>query len=123
MIDVKQSKLTSNFLTSISNRLCTRSELKNTEYIVDIGDNYIHMDPVVYVFPDTHHRKETDKRLVLDYLINTIFTQLSCEYKIVNDCIRIQPDKLVTGKYIYKYYPHNNKRRWMKLFDTDDTKG
>ena len=92
-------KQTEYLLKSISQRLAGREDCKDAAYEVRIGNFGVSMDPLVYVFPDCHKRKESDKLSIVTY-IN--------EYKI-----RINPEELVWG--IYRYDWVGKKRKWRKV--------
>lgn len=101
-IQYLQGDDTAEFLRKISTRLASRKDCSGVEYEVTISKEHISMSPLIYVFPDTHHRSEIDKMSVLTYLLQ-ILSQES--------------QKLSAGTYRYEYVDayKRKRRRWAKI--------
>lgn len=100
-IEYLQGDDTAEFLRKISTRLSSREDCRYTEFKVTISQDHISMDPLIYVFPDTHHRAEIDKMSILTYVIQA----LSQEGR-----------RLSAGTYKYEYVDSykRKRRRWVK---------
>lgn len=101
-IEYLQGDDTAKFLQKISTRLSSREDCKGVEYEVTISKEHISMDPLIYVYPDTHHRAEIDKMSVLTYIIHTLPQE---------------EQKLSAGTYRYEYIDlyKRKRRRWTKI--------
>ena len=101
-IEYLQGDDTAKFLRKISTRLSSREDCRYTEFKVTISQDHISMDPLIYVFPDTHHRAEVDIMSVLTYVIQTLSREAQ---------------KLSAGTYKYEYIDSykRKRRRWVKI--------
>ena len=90
---------TERFLFTLSSRLSGRQDCKGVEYVVSIGD-VITIFPYICVFPDTYHRRRTDKRSIIDY---------------IRDILDLSSQDLVRGVYKYQLSDSTRKRRWTKV--------
>ena len=93
---------TSEFLQRLSSRLSGREDCKYTEFKVRISENHVTMDPLIYVFPDTHRRAERDKISALAYTLQTM---------------NFKYNELSTGTYMYKHRDSQARkcRKWVKI--------
>lgn len=91
-------KYTEDFLKSISNRLSSRNDCKMCEYEVIISKKSVTMTPTIFIYPNKHKRKVSDKINIKDWAM----TGLS----LVD---------LVEGRYKYVLSLNNTKRRWVKI--------
>lgn len=89
------------FLKRISTRLSGRDDCKYVEFKVMISQQQISMSPLIYVFPDTHHRSDIDKMSVLTYVAQSL---------------NQQKQKLTSGTYKYEQVEGYKckRRRWVK---------
>lgn len=101
-IEYLQGDDTAKFLQKISTRLSSREDCRYTEFKVTISQDHISMDPLIYVFPDTHHRADIDKMSILTYVIQTLSQETQ---------------KLSAGTYKYEYVDSykRKRRRWAKI--------
>ena len=92
---------TAEFLNSISRRLSGRDDCKGIEFEVTIGKE-LSMKPLIYVFPDTHHRADIDRMSILNFIIHSS---------------NRREQRLTAGTYKYQYANPvtRRKRRWMKV--------
>lgn len=95
-------KKTEDLLKNISSRLSGREDCKKLNYRVVISDNYVEMDPLVWVYPDRYHRKETDKLGVVEFV----------RHNVMND---VSATEFVPGCYEYQLSADGKNRRWRKL--------
>ena len=95
-------KQTEFLLKSISQRLASREDCKDTSYNVTINSTGIHMVPIVYVFPDRYHRKDSDKTDVVSFIKHT---------KLFDTGL----DEFVFGSYEYSLIDNEKKRKWRKV--------
>lgn len=93
---------TAEFLNKVSRRLSGREDCKGVEFEVTIQENNITMKPLMYVFPDTHHRSDIDKLTIINFILH-----LSSN----------KHHKLTFGTYKYKYADSitKKKRRWIRI--------
>lgn len=116
ILEGKKGLLTKDILKCISYHLSSREDLKDVEYSVEIqageGKDRIVVSPYITVFPNIHHRKDSDRRGIAYHVIYHHFSDIfeDASESIVN----ISKDSLVYGKYIYKKYKLTNRRRWIK---------
>lgn len=101
MISAKQ---TEELLKHISSRLSGRDDCKKLNYKVVISEQGIHMEPIVYVYPNRYKRKETDKIDIISFIHN----QMS----------NVKLDELVFGRYEYQLSIDGKNRRWRKTGET-----
>jgi len=95
-------KETEYLLKSISQRLSGREDCKDVSYNVVINETGVHMDPIVYVYPNCHQRKESDKVDIVTFIQ---------EYRAVGTNL----NDLVFGSYEYTLIEDGKKRKWRKL--------
>lgn len=100
-IEYLQGDDTAEFLRKISTRLASREDCRYTEFKVTISQDHVSMKPLVYVFPDTHHRADIDKMSVLTFI--------NQQYQ--------KQQKLTSGTYKYEHTSSNKckRRRWIKI--------
>lgn len=136
---MKQKDYTVEFLKSIADRLASRVDCKQVEYIVAIGEPLIYfsvigkslssdelilnrvssgevrMKPQIDVYPDTHHRKSTDKCSILDYVLITKFYD-TC-YDGIDECghARFREGSLTPGVYKYRLSVDKKRRKWSRI--------
>lgn len=93
---------TAEFLNKVSRRLSGRDDCKGVEFEVTIQENHVTMKPLIYVFPDTHHRSDIDKLPIINFILH-----LSS-----NKCY-----KFTFGTYKYGYADSitKKKRRWIRV--------
>ena len=91
---------TAEMLQRISRRLSGRDDCKNVEFVITIDFNKMSMSPLVYVFPDTHHRAEVNKMLVTDYILQ-----------------QMPKYSLTSGVYKYQRVEASprKRRRWVRI--------
>lgn len=97
---VNKSETTQTLLKAISDRLAGRVDCKNLSYVVDIGIKGVTMVPLIYVYPDKHHRMPSDKIDIISYVHR---------YKLQDTAL----DQLEFGTYVYAA-TDTKKRRWEK---------
>lgn len=102
-------KLTEQFLRSISQRLASREDCKDLTYNVKIDNQGIHMDPIIYVYPNCHKRKESDKMDILSFVMSTKFQEIVLSGNL---------SEFVTGVYRYGLTDSEKKRKWRKISET-----
>ena len=102
-------KLTELLLKSISQRLSGREDCKDMTYDVKIDNIGIHMYPIIYVYPNCHRRKESDKIDVLTFILATKFQDV---------VLTGMHDQFVQGTYRYSLVDTEKKRRWRKINET-----
>ena len=110
----QKALLTRDVLKAISDHLSSREDCKGIEYIIRIvlyNDewDYLEMGPPIRVFPDTHHRKESDKNIISYHVVTNHFC---IKYANKNGTLLVEKDALVKGTYQYKKYTLTNRRRW-----------
>ena len=93
---------TAEFLNKISRRLSSRDDCKGVEFEVKISKEELSMKPLIYVFPDTHHRADIDKMSILNFIIHSS---------------NRREQRLTEGTYKYQYANPitRRKRRWVKV--------
>lgn len=99
-------KLTESLLKSISQRLSSRDDCKDLTYTVKIDSQGIHMYPVIYVYPNRHQRKESDKMDILSFIMATKFQKIILTGSL---------DQFVLGVYKYGLIDSEKKRKWRKV--------
>lgn len=131
--EVEKSKFTQKFLQTLSQHLSSREECKGLTYRIAIGvyddkvfptqismfeeelrHKRVCFFPNVLVFPDRHHRKETDKVNVVTHVARDHYDDLLCTYQ-EEGCVFVQTDNLVKGVYEYQPSVDHKKRRWVRL--------
>ncbi len=71
------------------------------------------MIPEIDVFPDTHHRKESDKSTVVSHVIRDhCYEWISIKNHHAN--LTVTPGVLMYGTYKYVKYELTNRRRWVR---------
>lgn len=100
------SKYTLEFLHTISSRLASRDDCKDVEYVVVASDGPhglgIRMQQTIYVFPNTHRRRESDKRTILEYVCDETNWPTNRIY-------------MVPGVYKYEKSVDGKRRRWTRV--------
>lgn len=114
----EQNKLTEKFLKCISNHLYSRNDLKDVEYIVEISnqDNYdlVSVTPRIEVFPNTHQRKQSDKRTVAQHVVFYHFKDIIAG--IDNDGeAKVSKGNLTSGTYVFMKFPFTKRRKWKRI--------
>ena len=138
-MQIKSHDHTLEFLKSIADRLASRVDCKQVEYIVAIGEPLVYfsvigkslnsdelllnrvsssgvrMKPQIDVYPDTHHRKPTDKCSILDYVLITKFYD-SC-YDGVDEYghATFREGSLTPGVYKYRLSVDKKRRKWTRI--------
>ena len=136
---MKQKDYTVEFLKSIADRLASRVDCKQVEYIVAIGEPLIYfsvigkslssdelilnqvssgevrMKPQIDVYPDTHHRKSTDKCSILDYVLITKFYDTCYDGIDEYGHARFREGSLTPGVYKYRLSVDKKKRKWSRI--------
>ena len=109
-------------LRSISDHLSSRKDCRGVEYEVDVsvnkddqGVDFIEfsMNPITYVYPDPKRRKSEDKVSVLYHVLTQHFQILLQEIDLDGN-IKVQPSRIIPGKYIYRLSVNGKQRRWCK---------
>lgn len=98
----RDTGLTYDLLHGISTKLSGRHDCRHIEYHVTIFDGHIVMFPIIYVFPDPHHRRDHDKCDVVDYVLHNMHSKF--DFSESND--------LVDGTYLYQLSTKGNVRKW-----------
>lgn len=133
MTEPDRSKLTQQFLQCIAQHLSSRPECKGISYRIAIGvyDSILYpqevsmfekelsnkrvlFHPNIYVYPDRHHRKDTDKVGVVYHVASSHFENMILTYQ-EDGCTYVDTDKLVCGVYEYQPSVDNKKRRWVRI--------
>ena len=117
--EAKAGQLTKKVLKSISRHLSGREDCKDLEYSVHIfhdnktGDDVVEVSPYISVFPNTFHRKETDKRGVAYHVIYTHFPEIYAQSS--TSVVQIKSNSLVRGSYVYRRYKLTRRRKWIRV--------
>lgn len=98
---INKSEQTQKLLTSISDRLSSRQDCMLLEYTVTIDYRGVTMQPLVTVFPDIHHRQESDRIDIISFIHR---------YRMQDATL----DQFEFGVYRYKHYT-SKKRRWVRV--------
>lgn len=136
---MKQKDYTVEFLKSIADRLASRVDCKQVEYIVAIGEPLTYfsvigkslssdelilnrvssgevcMKPQIDVYPDTHHRKSTDKCSILDYVLITKFYDTCYDGIDEYGHARFREGSLTPGVYKYRLSVDKKRRKWSRI--------
>ena len=96
------SKQTEFLLKSVSDRLSGRDDCRKVPYTIKIDHNGVTMDPLIYVYPDKHKRKETDRLDIVSFVHR---------YKMRG----AQLSGFVFGTYRYDLSIDGKKRKWRKV--------
>lgn len=141
MIDMKirNHDHTLEFLKSIADRLAGRVDCKQVEYVVVIGtpmtyfsvigksldadelllsrvsNGRVFMTPQVDVYPDTHHRRSTDKCSILDYILITKFYDTCYDGIDEYGHAAFREGSLTPGVYKYKLSVDKKRRKWTRI--------
>ena len=101
----RDTGLTYDLLHGISNKLSGRHDCRHVEYHVTIFDGNITMNPIIYVYPDPHHRRHYDKCNVIDHVLFNMHSKFT-----------FRDTDLVDGVYIYKWNPIRKRRMWTNKY-------
>lgn len=128
-VELDKSKLTQSLLKCISDHLSGRKDCRRVTYRIAIGvkdknqsatlsddciiDYMVAFLPEIKIFPDTYHRKPTDKVSVISHVISEHFPELLYQK---NSVLYVDTDRLVKGIYEYQPSFDNKKRRWVRIF-------
>lgn len=116
--EAKAGQLTKKVLKSISHHLSGREDCRGIEYAVSIyqdeksGDDIVEVSPFINVFPNTFHRKETDKRGIAYHVIRIHFPEIYSQSSTT--VVQVKHNLLVPGRYVYKRYKLTRRRKWIK---------
>ena len=99
----RDTGLTYDLLHGISTKLSGRHDCRHIEYTVKISDGIISMTPLKLVYPDSHHRKSSDRCDVIDYVLYDMHTKF----------IFKESKDLVDGEYVYRLSASRNMRKWI----------
>lgn len=117
--EVKAGQLTKKVLRCISQHLSGREDCRNLEYTVSIyedtktGDDIVEVSPYISVFPNTFHRKETDKRGIAYHVIRIHFSEIYAQSN--TSVVQIKHNSLIHGSYIYRRYKLTRRRKWIRI--------
>lgn len=100
IFDYLQRDDTLEFLQKVSRRLSGRKDCTHLEFEISVDFNRVSMIPPIYVFPDTHHRAEIDKKLVTDYIL-----QQMPKYSLTSGLYKYQKVETSSRK----------RRRWIRV--------
>lgn len=104
------SENTVNLLMSISRRLSGRKDCRKVTYVLVIDRDEINkrqrieFAPSVYVYPNTHSRRYSDRVEIISYVANNVF-----------DCDKSNLPNFISGVYIYQKSFNNVKRKWIRV--------
>lgn len=123
---------TQKFLRLVARRLSGRTDCKQVEFQIGIGElipqdnpgkflipdfverNYIFFSPVKYVYRDTYHRSEKDRYRVVDLVLHKNFPELvKGEDEFGN--LQVDTSQLVRGVYKYQKSYDGKRRRWVRM--------
>lgn len=119
---MSREKNTIMLLRSISDHLSSRRDCKGVEYEVDVSINKdehgiafieFSMSPVTYVYPNPKRRKPEDRVNVLYHVLTQHFQILLQEIDLAGT-VKVQPGRIIPGKYIYRLSVNGKQRRWCK---------
>lgn len=116
---------TERLLKCIAKRLAPREELSGVEYVVEIVDGHtdctqrIVMTPNTSVFPDTHTRKPTDMRPVVQHVLMTEFEDCYITKELIADgsdstVYFVVTSQFVPGRYKYVQSFLSKRRSWYR---------
>ena len=123
---------TEKLLKCIAKRLAPREELSDTEYVVEIScedsdcTQRIAMTPNVSIYPDTHTRKPTDMRPVLQHILMTEFDDCYITTELASDgtdtvVYFVAASQFLPGRYTYIQSFLSKRRSWYReSFSRDD---
>ena len=132
MKEADKSKYTMKFLQTIAQHLSSRPECKKLVYRIAIGvddpffsyqltlfedelaDKRVCFHPSIYVYPDIHHRKDTDKINVVQHVASAHFEALLYSYQ-ESGGLYLNTENLVKGIYEYQSSIDGKKRRWVRV--------
>ena len=104
------SRNTLKLLMNISRRLSGRKDCRKVTYVLVIERDEskkcqrIEFAPSVYVYPNTHSRRYSDRIEIIQYVANNSF---SCDKSDLPD--------FIPGIYIYQKSFNNMKRKWIRV--------
>lgn len=104
------SENTMKLLMNISRRLSGRKDCRKVTYVLVIDRDEtkkcqrIEFAPSVYVYPNTHSRKYSDRVEIISYVAKTVF-----------DCSKSNLPNFIPGVYIYQKSFNNMKRKWIRV--------
>lgn len=98
---INRSEQTQKLLAAISDRLSSRQDCMLLEYTVTIDYRGVTMQPLVTVFPDIHHRQESDRIDIISFIHR---------YRMQDATL----DQFEFGVYRYEHYT-SKKRRWVRV--------
>lgn len=128
----QKTELTTRVLNCISSHLSGRADCRGMIYRVaiyvrdDDSSTFrnwsedsclgsIFFDTIVRVYPDIHHRRDIDRRPVIQHVIIDHFYDELFAGAANGNQVQILRGKLVPGIYEYRPYSNNNRRRWFKI--------
>lgn len=105
--DSRRSKHTRKLLTYISSHIQNKQRVT---YILTIQSGNILIEPSVFVLPDKHSRKSSDKESVIYHVVRYHMPELldQTNYTYLTD-------KLIEGKYKFEFSYDKKTRRWFIL--------
>lgn len=125
------SETTVEFLHSISNHLSGRKSCRGIEYVVCIGmdddsqlrqldladvstrENKIFFYPDRFVFPDTFHRQQSDKKDIITHVLIEHFDNIFAGYDYTRPCFKV--GSLIPGVYKYVLSFDKKRRQWVRV--------
>lgn len=120
MTELNSVDNTTQLLKLISRKLSGRVDCKHVMFDLYIDSNTsnnadtlcIHMNPTIYVYRDKHHRKDSDKYLILVYCLNQMHIPI---IEMTGSRIVISGRYFIPGHYQYKPSWDNKYRHWFKF--------
>lgn len=105
------------FLKIVAKRLSGRADCKQTTYTISIlstaeGNQIISIIPQIYIFPNKHDRKASNRNSILSYTAKKLdfnYTEISSGKIVINS------EELMTGVFQYRLSFDKRYRAWFKV--------
>lgn len=112
-----QTKFTTDLLAAFASHLSGRADCKGVPYKIhiDAASGSIQCSPNIQVYPSRYHRKPEDKRYIVEHLLRHHFQGILDLFASKPGDIRVLPNMLVSGTYVYELSADRKRRRWSKV--------
>ena len=119
---------TEEFLKAVADRLSSRADCKQVEYVVYIGvidtsdtldvkgaaSNTVYFYPRRSVFPNTHRRRKVDLRDIVDHVMRSKFTDTVYSHDNEYGHACFKSGTLTPGIYQYTLSFDKKRRKWIR---------
>lgn len=106
-----RAKYTKELLNQISFHISQRPKYKYKAFVLTISESSIELTPTIYMYPDIHHQKSSDKDDMVAHILLYHLTHITDNF---SDGIKYS-EYFVPGTYKFGLPFGNRYRRWIKL--------